>query len=567
MVHTRRSRVWPRVYSDEHLSATPPKVEPASGSSRGGIEFPRQQDAHHFGASHPAEKSFFKNHTTASSSVAALSLGLDELQPSSASFAKADERYHVFDAKKKWFVVVMIGAAGLFSGLSSNIYFPSLDAIATVCSLPIAPVIWGSFSDALGRRPIYIASFTVYIISNIALSITPNFAVLMVFRGLQAAGSASTVSIGNGVIQDIATPSERGGFISFYQAIRNFSIAIGPVLGGLLSNFFGFRSIFVFLVILSSITIVMIITFLPETMRSITGNGAIRVRGIYKPLYYYIKGEPPYMEESDEPILRKPVQLKTFTDPLKLLGQTDILLNLIFGGVVYAIWSMVTSSTTLLFKGPFHLSELTLGLVFLPNGLGTIIGSTVVGNLMTKNYKRLEQEYIIAHDLPKDYKLPAKNIPVDFPIEEARLSNLWWITALFITSTALYGFTLNNTTLLAVPGWIGVPLMLQFLIAATSNAVFAVNQTIITDLCPGKGASATAINNLVRCSLGAVGVAFVDTLITTYGSAVAFFALAMIMILICPLAMVNWFWGPGWRQQRQRQNDKAEGKASKSAMV
>jgi Ca2+/Na+ antiporter len=43
-------------------------------------------------------------------------------------------------------------------------------------------------------------------------------------------------------------------------------------------------------------------------------------------------------------------------------------LNLIFGGVVYAIWSMVTSSTTGLFKSRFGLSELVLGLAFLPNG-------------------------------------------------------------------------------------------------------------------------------------------------------------------------------------------------------
>lgn len=60
----------------------------------------------------------------------------------------------------------------------------------------VSPLFWGSLSDTVGRRPIYIASFMVYIISNIVLSFSPNFAVLLVFRGLQAAGSASTVSIG-----------------------------------------------------------------------------------------------------------------------------------------------------------------------------------------------------------------------------------------------------------------------------------------------------------------------------------------------------------------------------------
>lgn len=43
--------------------------------------------------------------------------------------------YHVFSHRRKWAIVILIGIAGLFSGLSSNIYFPALDAIAKV-SLP-----------------------------------------------------------------------------------------------------------------------------------------------------------------------------------------------------------------------------------------------------------------------------------------------------------------------------------------------------------------------------------------------------------------------------------------------
>lgn len=49
------------------------------------------------------------------------------------SATPSEEPYHVFGKSQKWFVVVTIGMAGLFSGLSSNIYFPSLDAIAKVC--------------------------------------------------------------------------------------------------------------------------------------------------------------------------------------------------------------------------------------------------------------------------------------------------------------------------------------------------------------------------------------------------------------------------------------------------
>lgn len=52
--------------------------------------------------------------------------------PSSLRPAKFEEPYNVFSPCLKWVVVIIIGIAGLFSGLSSNIYFPSLDIIAHV---------------------------------------------------------------------------------------------------------------------------------------------------------------------------------------------------------------------------------------------------------------------------------------------------------------------------------------------------------------------------------------------------------------------------------------------------
>ncbi|KAM7186947.1 major facilitator superfamily transporter [Naviculisporaceae sp. PSN 640] len=500
-----------------------------------------------------------------------------------------NQPYHVYAKGQKWFLIVIISAAGLFSGLSSNIYFPAMDEISkdlnvslaavslTVTSYMIAqgitPLIWGSFSDTLGRRPIYMASFSVYILANIALSLTPNYAVLLLFRGLQAAGSASTVSIGNGVIQDISPPSERGSFIAFYQAIRNFSIAIGPVLGGVLAEFLGFRSIFAFLLILSCVVLAAIILFLPETLRSIAGNGSLRLTGVYLPCIQRLlagrKGPrfPQHYRDNSQVdgfmLPRKKVTAQTFIEPLKLLGEKDILFNLIFGGVVYAVWSMVTSSTTRLFGQSFGLNEILLGLAFLPNGLGTIVGSAIVGKLMARDFTRLEAAYKMAArglPLPADFKI-GKNIPLDFPLERARLGHLPWISILFIVSTAAYGFSLAvapNPSAQPSPGWIVVPLTLQFLIAATSNAVFALNQTIVADLCPGRGASATAVNNLVRCGLGALGVALVDGLVTLVGVAPTFLGLSLMTLSVAPFAVLNWYWGMKWRAERAERQQRKE---------
>jgi hypothetical protein len=254
------------------------------------------------------------------------------------------------------------------------------------------------------------------------------------------------------------------------------------------------------------------------------------------------------------------------------------LLSLIFGSVVYASWSMVTSSTTALFHRLFLLNELQLGIIFVPNGtcpylfclrlrtclslpliasptayvtlliqctgLGTIFGSMAIGILMNRSFRQAEVEYRAQHDAST---FLGNSLPANFPIERARLKHLFWITPLFIVSTAAYGLSLNSRSLVERPGWIAVPLVLQFIIAATSNAVFAINQTLVSDLCPGKGASSTAINNLFRCSMGAVGVALVDTMISAMGVGPAFVSLGLVTIIVSPLCVVQWYWAMSWR--------------------
>ena len=98
-----------------------------------------------------------------------------------------------------------------------------------------------------------------------------------------------------------------------------------------------------------------------------------------------------------------------------------------------------------------------------------------------------------------------------------------------------------------MPGSIALPLFFQFLIAASSNAVFAVNQTLIADLCPGKGASSTAINNLVRCTLGAIGVALIDQMIAATTVGPTFLGLGLISFICVPLLLIEWTSAMGWR--------------------
>lgn len=79
----------------------------------------------------------------------------------------------------------------------------------------IAPSFWGPLSDTKGRRVTfigqlsrmhrstgpdhYIGTFVVYLAANLGLALTNNFTALMVFRGIQAAGSAATISVGESI--------------------------------------------------------------------------------------------------------------------------------------------------------------------------------------------------------------------------------------------------------------------------------------------------------------------------------------------------------------------------------
>lgn len=57
-------------------------------------------------------------------------------------------------------------------------------------------VLWGAFEDAMGRRPIYLIAQVLYLVANVALSYSPNFSVLLLFRGVRSGGSSSTLILG-----------------------------------------------------------------------------------------------------------------------------------------------------------------------------------------------------------------------------------------------------------------------------------------------------------------------------------------------------------------------------------
>ena len=143
-------------------------------------------------------------------------------------------------------------------------------------------------------------------------------------------------------------------------------VILGPVFGGALTQYLGFRSIFYFLLGLATSVVVLLFLYMPETLRKIAGDGSKPLYGIYKPVFG--NGQREHSVPKEERYRPTPLSFRTLFESFKLLAEKDVFVSLLFGGIIYTVWSMITSSTSTLFKEEYHLSDVLIGLCFLPNG-------------------------------------------------------------------------------------------------------------------------------------------------------------------------------------------------------
>lgn len=115
-------------------------------------------------------------------------------------------RYSEFTKTQKRWIVGLVAFAGMFSPMSSFIYYPAIHTLAldlavtvTMINLTITsymaisgitPAVVGDLADTIGRRPIYLATFLIYFAANIGLAVQRSYPALLVLRMLQSAGGS-----------------------------------------------------------------------------------------------------------------------------------------------------------------------------------------------------------------------------------------------------------------------------------------------------------------------------------------------------------------------------------------
>ncbi|CAG7915817.1 unnamed protein product [Penicillium olsonii] len=459
-----------------------------------------------------------------------------------------NQPYSVFTPSQKRLIILTAALASSFSPLSANIYYPALNSIAAdlhvstskinltittymICQ-GLAPMLTGSFADQAGRRPAYIVCFAIYILGNVALGIQHSFPALLILRAVQSCGSSGTVALASAVAADVVTSVERGLYMGFSSLGNILAPSLGPVLGGILSKYFGWHAIFWFLAIAAGTFFVPLLCFFPETCRGVVGNGSVSPVGWNRSLRNYLQESAP----CSPPSKVRRVQIPNPCATLRLLSHRPVGLVLLANGVLFSSYYAVTTAIPPLFKHTYGLDDMEIGLCFLPAGLGSLVSATINGVLVDWNYRRVWRT--TGQTIHKNQKLDI----VGIPIEQARLQIGLPMAILASVSICIYG--------VMIPKHPPLPLVLLmvFIICFCITAAYNVMNILVVDLYYNTPATAMAANNLVRCFLGAGSAAAVGPLIKRVGIQWAYILVAGELAVVVPLLVIVYSKGWEWRK-------------------
>lgn len=158
----------------------------------------------------------------------------------------------LWSAAKKWTMTGLVSSTGLNRIMVSTIMAPALPAIANdlhmtsteaVMSLSVyllatafGPLIIGPLSEIYGRRPVLHATNVWFLIWNVVCGFAHTKAALIAARLLAGLGASAVYVLGSAVLGDLWPKEQRGFTLALYQLIPLLGAAIGPIIGGFITE-------------------------------------------------------------------------------------------------------------------------------------------------------------------------------------------------------------------------------------------------------------------------------------------------------------------------------------------
>ncbi len=159
-----------------------------------------------------------------------------------------------------------------FMGSAVHIALPSIErefgidaivltwiATSYLLAAAISLVPFGRLADIHGRKKIFTYGMVIFTISSFLSAISISAPMLILFRILQGVGSSMVFATGIAILTSVFPPQERGKVLGINVAAVYIGLSLGPFLGGLLTQHFTWRSIFLVTVPLGLISIALVL--------------------------------------------------------------------------------------------------------------------------------------------------------------------------------------------------------------------------------------------------------------------------------------------------------------------
>lgn len=298
-----------------------------------------------------------------------------------------------------------------------------------------------------------------------------------------------------------------------------------------------------------------LLLFFPETCRKVVGDGLVPPPKLNKSLTSFLLRERARakagiaVDSAQQEAVAKHYRLG-FPDPLStlvIIADKEAGLVLFSNGLVFACLHAILTGMPSQFTEIYGFDEIQLGLAFIPFGFGSLLSAFTTGKAVDWNHRRHAQR--LGFPAVKNRQQDLRN----FPIEKVRLQVALPLLHLGAAAMIACGWVIDFETSLA-----GRPLILVFVIGYAIVAAYQVMAILMVDVYPGRRATATAADNLVRCPLGAGATAVVIPMLDATGRGWTYTFASLVWVLFRPCLWALMKYGPDWRKEKTEKEEKAK---------
>jgi len=181
---------------------------------------------------------------------------------------------------RKWWVLLAIGLGTFMAAMDGSVVNTILPVISQSFEADIATIEWvvvvyllvlsglmlsfGRLGDLRGHRNVYVIGFTFFLVSSALCGLAPSIGWLIGFRAFQAVGGAMLAANSPAILTKNFPSTQRGQALGMQATMTYLGLTVGPVLGGLLADQFGWRSVFYVNLPVAAAAIIISLVFIPR---------------------------------------------------------------------------------------------------------------------------------------------------------------------------------------------------------------------------------------------------------------------------------------------------------------